>query len=167
MLFQEKSGEPDGDRPVQRTKNANHRDLLHFHSKIAEDKRSGVEDAHAQNHPAHSAARKTHGLPSNKNRPRDKQRAGQANHPHGLHRANSRDDANPKQPNSMAKPTDAKMAQPMPRPLLRTASASFSSGVLSPPATITTAAKVQMIPAILTALTRSPLIQESSSVKAG
>src|SRR6267143_1679129 len=44
----------------------------------------------------------------------------------------------PSNQNNTAKPTAENMAKPIPRPLLRTASESFSSGVFSPPATTTT-----------------------------
>src|SRR5438445_3807130 len=98
-VFLEKNRrEPDGDRSVQRAKNTDHRDLFHLHSEIAEDKRAGIEDAHAQDHPAHPAAQKTHGLLGNKNHGRNEQRAGQADHPHRLHHADSLDDANSQQP---------------------------------------------------------------------
>src|SRR5437879_6539133 len=73
VLSQEESRQPDSDRSVQRAKDADHSDLLHFHSKIAEDKRAGIEDAHAQDHPAHFAARKTHGLPGKEDRRRSEQ----------------------------------------------------------------------------------------------
>ena len=62
MFLEKDRREPDGDRSVQRTKNANHGNLLHFHSKIAEHKGTGIEDAHAQDHPAHFAAWKSHRL---------------------------------------------------------------------------------------------------------
>src|ERR1700674_4729345 len=68
VLPEEDGREPDGDGSVERTKDADHCDLLHFHSEIAEGKGAGIEHAHSQHHPAHLAARKTHGLLSNKDR---------------------------------------------------------------------------------------------------
>src|SRR5229473_174813 len=94
---------PDGDRSVQRTKNANHGNLLHLHSKIAEHKRAGIKKAHAEDHPAHVAARKTHGLFRNEDHSRNEQRTGQTNHPNSLHRADSRNDTNSEQPKQHGK----------------------------------------------------------------
>src|SRR6267143_293927 len=62
-------------------------------------------NAHAQDQPAHLAAWKTHGLLGNKDRRRDEQRTGQTNHPHGLHCADSGDDANSEHPKQHAKTT--------------------------------------------------------------
>src|SRR5258708_29923001 len=56
-FLEEDGRKTDGDRSVQRAKDGDHRDLLHFHSEIAEHKRAGIQGAHAQNHPAHLAAR--------------------------------------------------------------------------------------------------------------
>src|SRR5258708_25209987 len=97
MLFQKNGRKPDGDCSIQRAENADHGNLLHLHPEIAENKSAGIENAHAQNHPAHLAAGKTHRLFGHQDRRRDKQRASQANHPHALYRANSRDNANSKQ----------------------------------------------------------------------
>src|SRR5258708_32647136 len=103
VLFQKDSCKPDGDRTVQRTKNADHSDLLHLHSKIAEDKSAGIEEAHAQYHPARLPAWKTRGLFRNQDRRSDKKCASQTNHPHGLHGTDSRDDANSEQPKQYGK----------------------------------------------------------------
>src|SRR5260370_28306297 len=62
---------PDGDRSVQRTKNANHGNLLHLHSEIAEHKRTGIKKTHPAHHPAHVAARQLHGLLRNQHHSRN------------------------------------------------------------------------------------------------
>src|ERR1700730_16970367 len=56
MFLEEESRKSDGDRSVQRTKNADHRDLLHFHSQIAQHESASIKHTHAQHHPAHFAA---------------------------------------------------------------------------------------------------------------
>src|SRR6266436_7072046 len=53
VLFQKKGCKPDGDCSIQRAENADHGNLLHLHPEIAENKSAGIENAHAQNHPAH------------------------------------------------------------------------------------------------------------------
>src|SRR5260370_28699925 len=98
VFLEENSRKPDRDCSIKRTKNAKHRDLLHFHSEIAQHKSAGIKDTHAQNHPAHLAARKLHGLLGNKNRARDERRAGQTDHPYGLDGTDARNDANSEQP---------------------------------------------------------------------
>src|SRR5258708_12625924 len=89
VLFQKDSCKPDGDRTVQRTKNADHSDLLHLHSKIAEDKSAGIEEAHAQDHPAHLPAWKTRGLFRNQNPRTDKKCASHPIHPTRTHATDS------------------------------------------------------------------------------
>src|SRR5258708_39647099 len=98
VFLKEDGCQTHGDRAVQRTKNGDHRDLLHFHSEIAENKCARIEGAHSQDHPAHLAAWKTHGLLGNKDHRRREHRTSQTDHPHGLDGADSWDDANPEQP---------------------------------------------------------------------
>src|SRR5260370_38830923 len=38
VVLEEKNRKPDGDGSIKRTKNANHSNLLHFHSQIAQHK---------------------------------------------------------------------------------------------------------------------------------
>src|SRR5258708_38137589 len=61
-VFPEEDGrEPDGDRSVERTKDADHRNRLHFHSEITEDKGAGIERAQPHSHPPTLAAPKMQG----------------------------------------------------------------------------------------------------------
>src|SRR5260370_9939256 len=98
VFLEENSRKPDRDCSIKRTKNANHRNLLHFHSEIAQHKSAGVKDTHAQNHPAHFAARKLHGMLGNKNRARDERRAGKTDDPQGWTGAKAGNHANTEQP---------------------------------------------------------------------
>src|SRR6266700_7129938 len=98
VLSQENGRKPHSNRSIERTEDTDDRDLLHLHSAIAQNKCAGIKNAHAQDHPADLAAGKTQRLFRNENRRRDQHSAGQTDHPHGLHRADARDDANSKQP---------------------------------------------------------------------
>src|SRR5260370_24794254 len=62
VFLEEYSRKTDGNRSVQRTKNADDRDLLHFHSETAKDKGAGIQGPHTQGHPPHLAAWTAHGL---------------------------------------------------------------------------------------------------------
>src|SRR6202165_301562 len=70
VFLEEDGRKTDGDRSIQRTKDGDDRDLLHFHSEIAEDKSAGIQGPHAQGHPAHLAAWKADGLLGNEDRSR-------------------------------------------------------------------------------------------------
>src|SRR6202171_3749847 len=103
-VFLEEDGcKTDGDRSVQRTKDGDDRDLLHFHSEIAEDKGTGIQGPHAQGHPAHLAAWKPHRLLGNEDHRRGERGTGQTDHPYGLNGADARDNANSEQPKRHAK----------------------------------------------------------------
>src|SRR5260370_17559602 len=87
VFSQEDGRKSDGDRSVQRTKDGDDRDLLHFHSEIAEDKSAGIQSPHAQGHPAYLAARKTRGLLGKEDHHGGDHAPGQTDHPPTLNSA--------------------------------------------------------------------------------
>src|SRR5260370_826227 len=98
VFLEEDSRKTDGDRSVQRTKNGDDRDLLHFHSETAKDKGDGIQGPHTQGHPAHLAAWKAHGLLGNEDYHSSEHGTGQTDHPHGLNGTDARNNANAEQP---------------------------------------------------------------------
>src|SRR5437016_13889465 len=97
-VFLEEDGcKTDGDRSVQRTKDGDDRNLLHFHSEIAEDKGAGIQGPHAQGHPASLASWKTHGPLGNKDHRSGEHSTGQTDHQHGLAGTNAWNDTNSEQ----------------------------------------------------------------------
>src|SRR5438874_3639735 len=98
VFAQENRCEANRNRAVQRAKYADDCYLFQLHAAIAQNECESIERSHAQGHPTHAAARKAHGLCCRENYRRRQEITGQANHPHGLDRADARHNADPEQP---------------------------------------------------------------------
>src|SRR5207249_3451805 len=155
------------DGSIERAENADNSDLLHLHSAIAQDKCERIKRAHAESHPTDAAAGEAHGLRRGKNDQRGQGGTGQANHPHGLNRPDTRHNANARSQNKTPNAIAAMVAQPMPRVLAFVGCAEFSEGSCSPPATTATPSNMKRMPATRAVERWSPLSQERISVNAG